>query len=314
MSYDVVRSDGVTVLATVVDNTTDTSSSSIALVGENVLGYGKNIAENFVHILENFAYSTAPSNPLEGQLWYDTSTSLLKVYNGSSFVGIDTDAQDLWETVAGDSGSIVATSATDTLTIAGGTGISTNASGTTVTITNTSPNVTQDVYGTIVADSGSDSAVGDNDTLTVSGGPAITTNITGNILTISTTALSNMVEDTSPQLGGDLDINGFAIGDGTNDLLSFVEDGAAVNNVEIENESTGAGPYIRAVGADTNVDLNLESKNEGNITANRLVVPNGTSANRPTNPTVGQHYFDTDVGLPIWFDGTHWIDATGVAV
>ena len=66
MSYDVVKSDGSTVLATVVDNTTDKTNSSVALVGENVTGYGKDVAENFIHILENFAHTSAPSNPIQG--------------------------------------------------------------------------------------------------------------------------------------------------------------------------------------------------------------------------------------------------------
>lgn len=75
--------------------------------------------------------------------------------------------------------------------------------------------------------------------------------------------LSNIVEDTTPQLGGMLDINGNAIGDGTRELITFVEDGSAVNQVEIENEATGSGPLIRSAGDDTNVDLNFEAKGTG---------------------------------------------------
>jgi hypothetical protein len=42
---------------------------------------------------------------------------------------------------------------------------------------------------------------------------------------------------------------------------------------------------------------------------------NGTTANRPTqNLQVGQFYFDTTLGYPIWYDGTDWVDATGAAV
>ena len=32
--------------------------------------------------------SSAPSNPVEGDLWYDTGNNLLKAYNGSAFVGV----------------------------------------------------------------------------------------------------------------------------------------------------------------------------------------------------------------------------------
>lgn len=41
----------------------------------------------------------------------------------------------------------------------------------------------------------------------------------------------------------------------------------------------------------------------------------GTTANRPTTSLwTGRPYFDTTLGIPIWFDGTVWIDATGAPV
>lgn len=75
--------------------------------------------------------------------------------------------------------------------------------------------------------------------------------------------LSNVVEDTTPQLGGMLDVNGNAIGDGTRELITFTEDVAAVNHVNIENEATGGGPIISAAGDDTNIDLLLAGKGSG---------------------------------------------------
>ena len=46
-----------------------------------------------------------------------------------------------------------------------------------------------------------------------------------------------------------------------------------------------------------------------------LTPASGTSANRPTeNLQIGQFYFDTDVGLPIWWNGSDWIDAAGNVV
>jgi hypothetical protein len=41
----------------------------------------------------------------------------------------------------------------------------------------------------------------------------------------------------------------------------------------------------------------------------------GPTADRPTtNLVVGDYYFDTDLNLPIWYDGTDWIDAAGTVV
>jgi len=83
---------------------------------------------------------------------------------------------------------------------------------------------------------------------------------------LAATALQNVVEDTTPQLGGHLDVNGQVIGDGTRELLTFVEDGSAVNHINIENEATGNGPILSAVGDDTNVELNLQGKGTGKVT------------------------------------------------
>jgi hypothetical protein len=78
--------------------------------------------------------------------------------------------------------------------------------------------------------------------------------------------ISNLVEDSTPQLGGQLDVNTFALGDGTRELLSFVEDGSAVNHIEVENNATGSPAILRATGDDTNVDLRLEAKGSGGLT------------------------------------------------
>lgn len=77
--------------------------------------------------------------------------------------------------------------------------------------------------------------------------------------------LSNVVEDATPQLGGQLDVNGNGIGDGTRELLTFTEDVSAVNHINIENEATGSGPIVSAAGDDLNVDLLLASKGSGLI-------------------------------------------------
>ena len=77
--------------------------------------------------------------------------------------------------------------------------------------------------------------------------------------------ISNVVEDTTPQLGGQLDVNGNAIGDGTNELITFSEDASAVNHINVENNSTGADPIISAAGDDTNISLQLSAKGTGDI-------------------------------------------------
>jgi len=78
MAYTIVKSDG-TVLTTISDGTINTTSTSLGLPGRNYAGYGQTFDTNYVHIIENFADSTPPANPLRGQLWYDTGDSTVKV-------------------------------------------------------------------------------------------------------------------------------------------------------------------------------------------------------------------------------------------
>jgi hypothetical protein len=52
-----------------------------------------------------------------------------------------------------------------------------------------------------------------------------------------------------------------------------------------------------------------------NFTQNVTVPPSGTTANRPTERLqVGEYYFDTTIGRPIWYNGTNWINAAGTVV
>jgi hypothetical protein len=84
MSYTINLTNG-NLLVTVPDGTINTSACSQVLVGKNYAGYGQFLDDNFVHLLENAANSTAPTTPLTGQLWFNTTTGVLQVYNGVGF-------------------------------------------------------------------------------------------------------------------------------------------------------------------------------------------------------------------------------------
>ena len=83
MAYTINKTDG-TVVATITDGTVDTSTS-LQLFGKSYSGFGEGLNENLVKLLENTASTSAPTAPLRGQLWMDTNTNQLKVYDGSSF-------------------------------------------------------------------------------------------------------------------------------------------------------------------------------------------------------------------------------------
>ena len=83
MAYTINRTDG-TVVTTITDGTSD-NTTSLQLFGKSFSGFGEGLNENLVKLLENAASTAAPTAPLKGELWFDTTTNQIKVYDGASF-------------------------------------------------------------------------------------------------------------------------------------------------------------------------------------------------------------------------------------
>ena len=91
----------------------------------------------------------------------------------------------------------------------------------------------------------------------------------------------DVVDDTSPQLGGDLDTNSFNIAfddahgindENGNEQIIFQTTSSAVNQFDITNAATGNAPSISATGGDTNISLNLVAKGTGSVQSNGSAV------------------------------------------
>jgi hypothetical protein len=91
MAYTINLTNGTEIVAGgLSDGSVDTSATSLTLIGKNYAGYGEILNENLVHLLENFASpnsgaTSGPRNPLAGQLWWDTTNNILRVYSGASW-------------------------------------------------------------------------------------------------------------------------------------------------------------------------------------------------------------------------------------
>ena len=85
MAYTVSNTDGSRTI-TVADGTFDTTTYSVTLIGKNITNYGDVFVKNSIRHLENFASATAPSvaSPLIGQVWYDKTGKVLRVYKSAS--------------------------------------------------------------------------------------------------------------------------------------------------------------------------------------------------------------------------------------
>ena len=83
MAYTINKTDG-TVVATITDGTIN-NTTSLTLFGKSYSGFGELLNENLVKLLENSSSTSAPGTPLKGELWFDSTTAQLKVYDGSTF-------------------------------------------------------------------------------------------------------------------------------------------------------------------------------------------------------------------------------------
>ena len=83
MAYNIQKTDNTTLVT--VNDTELNDDYGITLVGRNYSGYGVYLNDNFVRLMENFANQTAPIRPISGQLWFDTVSKSLNVYNSAGF-------------------------------------------------------------------------------------------------------------------------------------------------------------------------------------------------------------------------------------
>ena len=114
----------------------------------------------------------------------------------------------------------------------------------------------------------------------------------GNLVSGAGGGLSNIVEDTSPQLGGNLDTNShniliddahFIADDSSNEFLIFQKTGSAVNQFDVTNAATGSAPKLSATGDDSNIDFDLEAKGTGHVTVRGNSNPGAIQFNCESN-------------------------------
>lgn len=83
MAYTITTTNGTTI-GSIADGTVNNTVTSLTLIGKNYAGYGIFLNENFVELLENFSNGIAPANPLNGQLWFDSTNRVIKLYDSVS--------------------------------------------------------------------------------------------------------------------------------------------------------------------------------------------------------------------------------------
>jgi hypothetical protein len=114
----------------------------------------------------------------------------------------------------------------------------------------------------------------------------------GNLVSGGGGGISNIVEDSSPQLGGNLDTNShniliddahFIADENSNEQIIFQTTSSAVNQFDITNAATGSAPKVSATGDDSNIDFDLEAKGTGHVTVRGNSNPGAIQFNCESN-------------------------------
>ena len=200
MAYTILKSNGTT-LTTIADGTINTTSCSVGLPGRNYAGYGNVLDTNFVHIMENFANTSPPANPIQGQLWYNTNNNTLNICPTDYISNANA-----WLTLAqsGSSG----TTTFGTLVVTG------NITANNATITNA---ITADTITVRLATVTSNATIA-NATIT-----------TGNVSTLNTQIISTGANATTGTITGTWTLNGGGTANSINGTSLLVQNG----NVQI---------------------------------------------------------------------------------
>lgn len=72
-----------------IEDNTKNEDTSLVLYGRGKTDYGQDLWTNMIRLMENFASNTAPSKPVLGQTWYNTTAGKLKVYAGPTKKWVD---------------------------------------------------------------------------------------------------------------------------------------------------------------------------------------------------------------------------------
>lgn len=277
MAYT-IRNTRNQLVATVADGAVD-STTNIRLIGKNYVGYGTALNENLIAMLENFASGTAPNKPVQGMLWYDTSTNDLYVYNtANAFVPAIKSASNFTVTSNLSAGNISVSGTIGSQTITAVTSI-----GAPTFNGNLAGNVTGNVTGNLNG----------NVTGNISGNVSATT-IAGNLTTAAqpnVTSLGSLVGltvngNTSLAATGGAVAIGAAVSS-TSIMLDVVAP-AGPGIIQLSGTGLAAGRLTVDAGPDFNVvntsngKLNLGANNNVHLTvaANGFV---GIGTNTPAN-------------------------------
>lgn len=276
MTYQ-VKNTAQTVTYTVNDNTENTTSTSLTFIGKNFAGYGLALNENFLYLLENFSNTAGnyPPNPVQGQLWWDSTYKYLNVYDGST-----------WKTVYGALSSLTVNGSVSLSSLSAGTIGNSGALLTGTLTTNAQPSITSVgnlssliVGGTITAPTIGNIGANHIGIINTNAQPYIT-----NVGTLTSLIVSGNITAQS-----NVNVTGNVATTGNVSATYFVGSGAYLSGLPSQYSNTNAGAYLTIYSGTANANT------VNAVTVNANVVGNTGSTFYGTIGTNSQPYI-TSVG------------------
>jgi len=270
-----------------------------------------NVDQNIFNTVRVAGETDVTTASVNGVLTFVAGTGVsLTTDNTAKSVTINSSSsQNLFETVQADTGSVTASSTTETLTINGDplSGIQTAIAGNVLTITNTNPPTPdQNIFETVNADTGQYTAQATTDELNIYGGTDISTSISGSTVTINYTGSGGGTPggiDTQVQFN-----DGGVFGGDAGFTYNKTTDTLTITNIEtssVQAPSTLTGTYTISSPTTITLDPVDEIINDAPMKlVNKTVTELGTLVS-----SVGAMVFCTDESggaIPAFYDGTNW--------
>jgi len=263
-----------------VDFTLNNTSKSLTIANTS-----PNVDQNIFSTVRVSGETDVTTASTNGVLTFvaGTNTTLTTDNTGKSVtINSSGSTQNLFATVSADAGNTTANSATDTLTVTGGSDITTAITGDTLTITNASPNVDQNLFANVaVAGQSTVTAETTTDTLNL---------VAGTNVTITTDAGTDSITINASGGGGSQNLWSTITGDS----------GFTTANTTTDNLTIAGGTGITSAVTGDTLTISSDIGTRGTVAGTTSSIANNASTNLDITGHKGYFLYKIQTSAAAW--------------